>query len=111
VSDTDDYGQLLAEVGDSLRIVRERDGWSVSEMAVTAGLEESEVRAIEAGEGGLDNTETLGQLLSAIGFMRDLSGEIAGSVEETGAEESYRVAPRLMRRLGMPFSTEAGGEA
>lgn len=73
MSEPQDYDQLLAEVGESFRAVRERQGWTVEEFAAIAGLEISVITEIEAGEFALDK-ETLGLMLHTVGTATSRPG-------------------------------------
>jgi hypothetical protein len=67
VSDSQEFEQLLAEVGRSFRTVREKHGWTIAEVVEVSGLEEKVVVGIEAGELDVGDT-TLLRMLETYGL-------------------------------------------
>lgn len=67
MSDSQEFEELLAEVGQSFRTLRERHGWTVAEVVEVSGLEETVVVGIEDGRLDAGDT-TLLRLLETYGF-------------------------------------------
>jgi hypothetical protein len=67
MSASQEFEELLAEVGRSFRTVRERHGWTIAEVVEVSGLEEKVVVGIETGELDVGDT-TLLRMLETYGF-------------------------------------------
>lgn len=81
-----------SDLGKVVRFVREQKGWTTTELATLADVDESEIELLESQEDYAPGPRTVTQLADACHFSRKKFIELAGHRLERSGESTFRFA-------------------